>query len=80
MRGSSVAGVLIGSLFFLILLAAVLPGAPALPPGEPGLTGVGTALWEGRALEVLLQGFILLAGATGVLLFLGSRIPREGSP
>ena len=80
MRGSSVAGALIGVLFLLLITAAFLPGAPSFPSSEPGLTGVGTALWEGRALEVILQGFILLAGAAGVLLFLGSRTPREGSP
>jgi hypothetical protein len=80
MRGSSVAGALIGVLFLLLLAAAFLPGAPSLPSTEPGLAGVGTALGEGRALEVLLQGFILLAGAAGVLLFLGVRTPREGSP
>ena len=80
MRGVSIAGALIGALFLLILAAAVLPGAPALPSAGPALADVGTALWEGRALEVLLQGFILLGGAAGVLLFLGSRTPREGSP
>jgi hypothetical protein len=79
MRGSSVAGALIGVLFLLLLVNTFFPGAPAFPSAEPGLAGVGTALWEGRALEVLLQGFILLAGAAAVLLFLGSRTPREGS-
>jgi len=80
MRGSSVAGALIGALFLLLLAAAVLPGAPALPPTGPALVDVGTALWEGRPLEVLLQGFILLGGAAGVLLFLGSRTHRGESP
>jgi hypothetical protein len=80
MRGSSVAGALTGILFLLVILAAVLPGAPALPSAGPGLEGIGAALWEGRAAEVFLQGFILLAGSAAVLLFLGSRAPREGSP
>ena len=56
------------------------PGPRLSRPRGPGLANVGTALWEGRALEVLLQGFILLGGAAGVLLFLGSRTPREGIP
>ena len=80
MRGAAAAGAFIGVLLLLVLLAAILPGAPALPATPPGPAGVGTALWGGRAAEVLLQGFILLAGSTGVLLLLGSRAPREGSP
>jgi len=80
MRGSSVAGALTGILLLLVLLATVLPGAPALPTAGPGIGNVGAALWEDRTAEVLLQGFILLAGAAAVLLFLGSRAPREGSP
>jgi hypothetical protein len=80
MRGSSIAGALTGILFLLVLLAAVLPGAPALPAAPPGTAQVGTALWEGRSMEVLLQGLILLAGSAGVLLYLGARAPREGSP
>ena len=80
MRGSSVAGPLVGILLLAALVAALIPAAPALPAVEPVSTGVGTALWEGRTVEVLLQGFIILAGAIAVLLFLGSRSPREGSP
>ena len=77
MRGSRAAGVLLGILALLVLAAALLPGAIPLPAAEPGLSNVGTALWEDRAAEVLLQGFILLAGAAAVLLFLGSRTPKE---
>jgi hypothetical protein len=80
MRGSSAAGVLTGILFLLVILAAVLPGVPALASVGPGLGGVGAALWVERAAEVILQGFILLAGAAAVLLFLGTRAPKEGSP
>ena len=80
MRGSAFAGALTGLLFLLVLLAAVLPGAPALPASPPGAVAVGAALWEGRTVEVLLQGFILLAGSAAVLLYLGVRARREGSP
>ena len=80
MRGSSVAGAVVGLLFLLVLLAAVLPGAPALPAVPPAPAQVGAALWEGRTMEVLLQGFILLAGSAAVLFYLGTRTPREGSP
>ena len=77
MRGSRAAGVLLGILALLVLASALLPGAAPLPAAEPGLSNVGTALWEGRTAEVILQGFILLAGAAAVLLFLGSRAPKE---
>jgi len=80
MRGSSVAGAVTGLLFLTVLLAAVLPGAPALPAIPPAPAAAGTALWGSRAMEVLLQGFILLAGSAGVLLYLGTRAPKEGSP
>ena len=80
MRGSSIAGALTGILVLIILLAAVLPGAPALPAIPPAAAPVGTALWEGRTPEVLLQGFILLAGSAAVLLYLGTRAPKGGSP
>jgi hypothetical protein len=80
MRGSPVAGAVAGILFLVVLLAAVLPGAPALTALPPAMAQVGVALWEGRTVEVLLQGFILLAGAAAVLLYLGTRAPREGSP
>ena len=80
MRGASAAGAITGILFLLVLLLAVLPGAPALPAAPPGPAPVGVALWEGRSAEVILQGFILLAGSAAVLLYLGTRAPREGSP
>ncbi len=80
MRGGSVAGVLTGLLFLVILLAAALPGTVALPAIGPQVTGVGIALWEGRTPEVILQGLIILAGSAGVLLYLGTRAPKEGSP
>jgi hypothetical protein len=80
MRASSIAGALAGTLFLIVLLAAVLPGAPPLPAVPPVPAQVGIALWEGRAAEVLLQGFILLAGAAAVLLYLGTRAPKEGAP
>ena len=80
MRGSAAAGALLGILLLLVLAATLLPGAPSLPAAEPGVTAVGIALWELRAPEVILQGFILLAGAAAVLLFLGIRAFGEGSP
>jgi Na+/H+ antiporter NhaD/arsenite permease-like protein len=80
MRGSGMAGALAGLLFLVVILAAVLPGAPALPAVPPAVTGVGAALWGARGMEVLLQGFILLAGSAAVLLYLGTRAPKEGSP
>jgi hypothetical protein len=80
MRGASIAGAVTGILFLAVVLAAVLPGAPALPAMPPAPAQVGAALWEDRTVEVLFQGFILLAGSAAVLLYLGTRAPKEGSP
>jgi hypothetical protein len=75
MIARDLAGIAIAAAFLGLFLAAVVQGgfpAPAIPAGQ----GVGTALWEGRTLEVLLQAAILLAGVIAILLLLG----REASP
>jgi hypothetical protein len=37
-------------------------------------------MWKDRTFEVVLQGFIILAGVFSILLLLGSMKSRKGAP
>jgi hypothetical protein len=80
MRTRAVAGLALGVVFFLLFLAILFttPGFPAgggVSPASPG-----SVLWNMRTVEVLAQGFILLAGAVAILLMLGNERNREAEP
>ena len=77
MRRRAVAGLAIGILFFLLFLAAILTGAGFSPVGTAIAASPGTVLWNTRTVEVLAQGFILLAGAIAILLMLGNERNSE---
>ena len=80
MSSRGVSAVILAALFlsgFTLVLAGSLPSWPA---AGPVATGVGTTLWRERTLEVMLQGFIILAGVISILLLLGAGRAREGPP
>jgi len=77
MNGKVVAGVVIGLAFLGLLVFAVLPSAITWPAAGPGGPSVGTAMWQDRTFEVLIQSIILLGGVVAILLLLGSRRTRE---
>ena len=52
-----------------ILIPLVL--AAAVSPAAESVSWVGPWLWEARALDVLVQGLVLLAAILGVVVVLG---------
>lgn len=62
-------------IIFFILFTHSL-GAPVAPVVA---AGAGAALWTGRTFEVVLQGFIILAGVVSILLLLSSGRRKERS-
>lgn len=65
---------------FILLFCSILfthaPGAPGAPMVA---ASAGAALWTGRTFEVVLQGFIILAGVVSILLLLSSGRRKERS-
>ena len=80
MNVKAAAGIVIALAFVGVFLVAILPSTIVWPAAAPGGTTIGSAMWEGRAFEVLLQGIILLGGVIAILLLLGSRRAREVTP
>lgn len=70
MRSAKTIGVLLGA---VVAVAALLPLAMFVlgPSAADPVPWIGPFLWEARALDVLVQGFILLAAVLGVLVILG---------
>ncbi len=77
MNAKGLAAGLVAIAFGTLFTAALLPAALSWPAAPPLGTGVGTALWETRTFEVLLQGIVLLGGVVAILLLLGTRRPQE---
>jgi len=66
--------------FFALFMVSVMPGFIPWPASAPVITDLGIVKWEGRTLQVLIQGFILLSGVIAILLLLGARKSRGASP
>ena len=69
------------SIVFFILFCNLLlriPTPQEIVPASPGT--LGTALWVDRTFEVVLQGFLLLAGVVSILLLLVSGDGKEEIP
>ena len=80
MNAKAVAGLVIGLGFLGLFAVALIPSTPAWPTTAPAAGGIGDAMWGGRSVEVLLQGFVLLGGVVAVLLLLGTRRTMEAGP
>jgi hypothetical protein len=84
MNARAACALLIGAGLFLLLCAAVAPSAAItgpLPVVLPPEAGAGTALWDDRTCEAILQGFIILTGVFSILLLLmRSWRAKGGSP
>ena len=63
---------------FAILFCVLLLRLPSVPAVAMVAEPVGAALWKDRTFEVVLQGFIILAGVMSILLLV-SRRGKEGS-
>ena len=71
MNAKNICAVVLGLFFLGIFLTLVIPPALPWPAAIPVLPGVGSALWNDRTYEALLQGMIILAGVLSILLLLG---------
>jgi hypothetical protein len=80
MNAKGLAGLILGLAFFALFMVSVMPGFIPWPASAPAITDLGIVKWEGRTLEVLIQGFILLSGVIAILLLLGARKSRGASP
>ncbi len=80
MTPKGLSGLFLGLLLAIVLITPFLSGNITFPITPPGIVNVGAIKWEYRSYEVLLQGFILLAGVMAILLLLGSRKDRDDHP
>lgn len=80
MSGKLFAGIVLAVLFFVFAGA----GLARLDLGWPALTPVaatiGEAVWHVRTIDVVFQGFIILAGVAAILLLLGPRSSGRVKP
>ena len=63
---------------FVILFCVLLLRMPSVPVVTMVAEPAGAVLWKDRTFEVVLQGFIILAGVMSILLLV-SRRGKEGS-
>lgn len=68
MNTRSAFAAIFAALFLLLFCSMLLPVSSAPVTAIPGMTTAGTALWMNRTFEVILQGFIILAGVVSILL------------
>jgi NADH:ubiquinone oxidoreductase subunit 6 (subunit J) len=80
LNAKAAAGLLLGAMFLLLFLSAIISVTTPWPAAPPGVTDVGSVKWESRSYEVLLQGIILLAGVVAIILLLGSRKRLDVQP
>jgi hypothetical protein len=80
MNAKGLAGLILAMVFLALFMVSVMPGTIPWPASGPAVTDLGIAKWEGRTLEVLIQGFILFSGVVAILLLLGARRSRRASP
>ncbi|OPY37492.1 MAG: hypothetical protein A4E35_01408 [Methanoregula sp. PtaU1.Bin051] len=79
MNGRNVFAVLFIVAFLLLFYIILAPTPGGWPEKVPVTAGAGTALWMDRTFEVVLQGFIILAGVVSILLLLVYRKRKEES-
>lgn len=80
MNAKAAIGIVLGLVFFGLVLVAALPETLVFPATAPTGTNPGLAMWDARQFETIFQAVILLGGVVAILLLLGSRRSREVSP
>ncbi len=69
-RAKALFAALAATALALTLVALVLPALDGLTPSSEPSSTLSASLWSDRALDLLVQAFILLGGAAAVLLLL----------
>jgi len=80
MNAKNTCALILGVVFCLLFIIVVIPHFAPLPVTPPQAVSSGEALWNGRTYEVVLQGFIMLAGVMSILLLLGLNYSRRMPP
>jgi len=80
MNAKNATALFLGVAFLLLFIVVVIPHAGSWPVIPAEALRVGEALWKGRTYEVILQGFIMLAGVMAILLLLGLNHSRRQQP
>jgi hypothetical protein len=80
MNAKNACALVLGVAFLLIVIVLVIPHVPPGPTPPAQIVAAGEALWNGRTYEVILQGFIMLAGVMAILLLLGLNHSRGQQP
>jgi len=80
MNAKTAFAIMLGAVFLLLFITILVPAAPTWPVTIPSNTAAGIVMWKDRTFEVILQGFIILAGVFSILLLLGSIKSRKGAP
>lgn len=68
--GRLLSAVALGVLLFVLSVMALLMDLAPAPAPPAGPESFGHALWSVRPLDILVQGFLLLAGVLAILLVL----------
>jgi predicted branched-subunit amino acid permease len=80
MNAKNACALLLGVAFLLLFIVLVIPHIDSWPVIPAEALRAGDALWKGRTYEVILQGFIMLAGIMAILLLLGLNHSRRQQP
>jgi hypothetical protein len=80
MNAKNASALFLGVVFLLLFIGIVIPHITSWPVTLPEAHRAGEALWNGRTYEVILQGFIMLAGVMAILLLLGLNHSRRLQP
>ncbi|MGA2912862.1 MAG: hypothetical protein ABSE07_05050 [Methanoregula sp.] len=80
MNAKNACALFLGVVFLLLFVVVVIPHFAFWPVTPTEAVAAGEALWKGRPYEVILQGFITLAGVMSILLLLGLNYSRRMQP
>jgi hypothetical protein len=80
MNAKNVCALFLGVAFPLLFIFLMIPHVASWPVTPAVALRAGEALWKERTYEVILQGFITLAGVMAILLLLGLNHSRRLQP
>jgi predicted branched-subunit amino acid permease len=80
MNAKNACALFLGVAFLLLFIVVVIAHITTWPVSPVLVAAAGEALWNGRTYEVILQGFIMLAGVMAILLLLGLNHSRRQQP